>query len=278
MLKTCEQCGKEFNALRNRNKYCGKECYIESKRYSNNEQLEKAFKERFESKFKNHEYHSGFTTSEGYFKSKCKICGSVQERAAQCTRPRNQSDIKCDNCISLNQTKKQLIRKLVNTLNKDIKDKEKYQKQLATEESDRAKRTSVCNECGEVFTGTIRGMKYCSIKCANKHSNRIKDINRRRKLKNNGRIDWSITLDKLIKRDKNVCHICKDKCDKKDYKVVDGNFIVGKEYPSIDHLVPVNKGGTHSWDNIKLAHHHCNAIKRDNDIYETSTRQLVMAI
>lgn len=39
--------------------------------------------------------------------------------------------------------------------------------------------------------------------------------------------------------------------------------VVGKTYPSIDHVFPLSKGGLHSWDNVKLAHHYCNTIKSD---------------
>ena len=35
-------------------------------------------------------------------------------------------------------------------------------------------------------------------------------------------------------------------------------------YPSIDHTVPVSKGGTHTWDNVQLAHFYCNRVKGNN--------------
>ena len=38
-------------------------------------------------------------------------------------------------------------------------------------------------------------------------------------------------------------------------------FIVGKNYPSIDHIVPLSWGGLHSWANVQLAHHGCNTAK-----------------
>lgn len=36
-----------------------------------------------------------------------------------------------------------------------------------------------------------------------------------------------------------------------------------KAYPSIDHIIPVSHGGTHTWDNVELAHRYCNGVKSD---------------
>ena len=129
------------------------------------------------------------------------------------------------------------------------------------------------------FRPLFISQRYCSIECSNKRNNRIKEINKRKRLRENGKVNWDISLSKLIKRDKNICHICGEKCNKKDYIIdEDNNFIVGKSYPSIDHVIPVSKGGTHTWDNVKLAHHYCNTIKSDNEVYEDSKKQLKMSI
>jgi len=51
---------------------------------------------------------------------------------------------------------------------------------------------------------------------------------------------------------------------------MDGDtFIAGNMYPSIDHVVPLSRGGLHEWGNVKLAHRICNSIKKDNDVLET---------
>jgi 5-methylcytosine-specific restriction endonuclease McrA len=33
--------------------------------------------------------------------------------------------------------------------------------------------------------------------------------------------------------------------------------------PEIDHLVPVSAGGSHTWDNVALAHRRCNYERRE---------------
>ncbi|MFC9724785.1 HNH endonuclease [Bacillus cereus] len=37
-------------------------------------------------------------------------------------------------------------------------------------------------------------------------------------------------------------------------------------YPSIEHIIPVSKGGTHTWDNVKLDHRKCNYLKSNEMI------------
>lgn len=71
--------------------------------------------------------------------------------------------------------------------------------------------------------------------------------------------DDSITLKKVCEKYHGVCQICGRKVDWHDIK--DGH--VRRDYPSVDHIVPLSKGGTHTWGNVQLAHMACNAGKRD---------------
>ncbi|WP_153301198.1 HNH endonuclease [Priestia flexa] len=78
-------------------------------------------------------------------------------------------------------------------------------------------------------------------------------------MKQNGKIDWDISIERLMKRDKGICYLCNESVDIK----LDPNH---DYYPSIEHVIPVAKGGTHSWDNVKLAHRKCNYLKSDEVI------------
>lgn len=72
--------------------------------------------------------------------------------------------------------------------------------------------------------------------------------------------DPSVSTDRLIKRDGNRCYICGIECDKSDKTW--GNF--GPTYPTIDHVMPLSKGGSHTWDNVRLACGRCNChVKSD---------------
>ena len=115
-------------------------------------------------------------------------------------------------------------------------------------------RSIKCKECGKHFSTHIKDRKYCSKTCSNRYQWRKAYTVRRTMIKKNGKIDHCISLEKLYKRDKGICHICTDK--------VNMNLNTNDNmYGSIDHVIPLAKGGTHTWDNVKLAHRICNSIK-----------------
>ncbi|WP_437828977.1 HNH endonuclease [Niallia taxi] len=111
-----------------------------------------------------------------------------------------------------------------------------------------------CKECSMWFSTTNNRRKYCSKKCCDKFEDRKKETQRRRRLKKNGKIDWDISVERLIKRDKGACYLCGEQVD----IMLNPNHDL---YPSIEHVIPVSKGGTHTWDNVKLAHRKCNYLK-----------------
>lgn len=74
--------------------------------------------------------------------------------------------------------------------------------------------------------------------------------------------DQTITLKKLILRDKGICKICGKPIDLSDIS----KHAVGNYYPSVDHIIPMSKGGGHVWENVQLAHMICNSKKGDRYI------------
>jgi len=214
---------------------------------------------------------------------KCNECGEVQEKIAQLARPSYTRELSCSRCVEINNIKRSLINILMRRHNDLIREqdritREKELEKLRGEKQERL-RGKKCVECGELYDAVNVIQKHCSIECSNKSINRKKELIKRKKIKENGKINWDISLTKLIKRDKNICHICGGKCNKEDYiKNEQGHFIVGKDYPSIDHVIPVSRGGTHTWNNVKLAHHYCNSIKSGNEVYEDKEGQLKMSV
>ena len=65
----------------------------------------------------------------------------------------------------------------------------------------------------------------------------------------------------VVKKDAKtaICQICGKPTDKDD--ITNGH--IGRLYPTLDHIIPLSKGGTHTWDNVQLAHMSCNAGKCD---------------
>ena len=120
----------------------------------------------------------------------------------------------------------------------------------------------VCKNCGKEYcigTTGYNSKQYCSEKCMKRWAMRVKNDRRLKRMKQR-KHDNDITLEKLFSRDGGTCYLCGGVCDWDD--VTDGN--AGDSYPSIDHVVPLAKGGTHTWVNIKLAHRKCNWEKRDS--------------
>lgn len=267
-------------------KYCQKNKLGGAKAKSYNQygdlkEREEKFKKEFEEKFPNFKYRYDFKHVDSRFKCECRICGHVQERNAQIVRPSRNEELQCDNCNELVRVRKELINvlnKQVDNLNREIKTK--IQPEVSSLQNIAANHRHYieCIECGEKFFSR-HNKNTCSDKCIKRRKNRVKEIKRRHKLRENGRIDWNITLDKLIKRDKRICYICNKEVDTNDYIVYeDGTFISGNNYPSIDHVIPVSKGGTHTWDNVKLAHRNCNIIKSNDLAKPENSGQLKLII
>ena len=134
-------------------------------------------------------------------------------------------------------------------------------KARAEKEAERKRKAKIhpCPVCGEI---TDRP-RYCSDRCQKRAESKRKEIKRRAKIKT-ALVDRDITLEGLYRRDSGRCHICGMMCNWEDYTVREGTIITGDWYPSIDHVIPLAKGGKHAWENIKIAHRRCNSWKSDN--------------
>lgn len=135
----------------------------------------------------------------------------------------------------------------------------------------------VCKECGKRFT--MRELResnpwnfsnnptFCCTSCRNRWHRREGRHRRRERGEQKGY--GNVSLLALEERDNHTCYLCGTKTDRSDYRVDEsGNFIAGPSYPSIDHVVPLSKGGTHDMSNVRLACCRCNSIKRDLDLSE----------
>jgi hypothetical protein len=170
---------------------------------------------------------------------RCCECGEIIERDASTVRCKN---LKCDNCekkrieqIELEQERVRLIRSFY--LIKEIKTPKE------------------CARCGKEFYSQYPEQKYCSKKCKSKN-NSI----RGRCRKYGVYYDSSVTSLKIFKRDGYICKICGLACDAHDKS---WNGFLGPYSPTVDHIIALANGGTHTWDNVQCAHAICNSYKRD---------------
>lgn len=267
----CIQCGKKLPLKRHC--FCSDKCQHLAEKKTEiiwKPLTEDIIRHRIEERYSHIEYVSGCSTGKP-ITVRCKTCGGEYEVNEQCSR--KPKKIPCPYCIeSDNASKKEAFEqcKLIISL---IDILERRKKLLDGIE----RRKRCCAICGKEFV-SYNGSLMCGPECRKRNRKKYKNI-RKIRVRCNGYIDSSISLDRLIKRDKNTCHICGGRCDKRDYSLDENiNFIVGPKYPSIDHVQPLSRGGSHTWDNVKLAHCICNSIKSDHKCYERTNGQMALAI
>lgn len=128
--------------------------------------------------------------------------------------------------------------------------------------------THVCRTCGREFCIAVTGYNsstYCSKYCQTNKYRKQHDDRRFKRMYGRAH-DNDITLKKLYKRDNGKCYLCGCTCNWDDNTKQNGTYIAGPTHPSIDHVIPLSKGGLHVWDNVRLACMRCNASK-SNIVY-----------
>ena len=205
------------------------------------------------------EYISGYINMDSPVVIRCVKCGDVTKKAMGTFRNGNNHP-----CIECQKQETQM------RVAERAKAKAEVMR-IAKEKKEDARRIKACSgkqitltfckSCGLIMCGRSRA-NWCD-DCRRKHENKNKDISRRIKIKN-ACVDSDIDLDSLLRRDGYVCHICGGLCDKNDFIMKNGAKVTGNNYPSIDHVVPLAKGGLHSWNNVKVAHRICNSLKGDS--------------
>ena len=120
--------------------------------------------------------------------------------------------------------------------------------------------TKSCKWCGKEFTTDIPNKLTCSEYCSRKRSAKKND----KRSNSSNTVDNDISLPRLYKRDLGICYLCHSKTDPTDIVRYPTHVIAGPRYPTIEHVIPIAKGGLHAWDNIKLACKQCNSTKSDS--------------
>lgn len=114
-----------------------------------------------------------------------------------------------------------------------------------------------CVVCGKTFITTQNKDECKTHTCSKNCRNQLARIDRNKKfksLKAKNLFDYSVTLGNVYKKFGGIC-IC---CNKKLSFEENCN---SNNYPSIDHIIPLSKGGTHTWDNVQLMCRGCNIAK-----------------
>lgn len=273
-MKKCILCNKEIN--NNNNQYCSRECY---KIDVHNKRIKFICKNCGEEFFKKPQSNCknlfctpkcGFEYKRKSIKRYCLNCNSELESnqkeycSKQCKIKHKTKEYICHHCNNkFNSTREKKYCSKECQLEANKKQMRERKKKLFIPE---LKKCKYCNN--EFITQFKKSKTYCSDECKRKMNNllsKLHDGKRAERIQRNGKIHNDITLKKLYKKHKGLCSICGEKCDYEDYSISkEGYFIANSNYPSIDHIIPIAKGGTHTWNNVQLAHRICNSIKNDN--------------
>ena len=104
-----------------------------------------------------------------------------------------------------------------------------------------------CASCG---TKIRAGFTHCT-KCSKdawkiKNPDKVRDDNSKRRAKVAAATVENVSRAIVWARDKGICGICKQK--------VSGTW-------HLDHVIPLARGGTHTYDNVQVTHPKCNMKK-----------------
>jgi len=227
--KKCEHCGIEYFAQNKKQKFCTVPCHAKNK-YSH----------------------------EGNFNKSCPTCkidfNAHDTRKIYCSTEckNNAYEHICEQCGT--------------NFKSYFKDSKYCSRQCS---GTKAKHESICECCGGGFIGkNNRANKFCSRNCflkqinarvdeiSSKKTSRLSDAHHIIRAKKHG-VRWQyIDLIEIYKRDNFVCQICNE----------DINMNLSHPHPlsaSIDHIIPLSRGGTHVEGNVNGVHLRCNIQKSD---------------
>ena len=130
-----------------------------------------------------------------------------------------------------------------------------------------------CPGCGVRYETPQPHQKTCSKKCADRRSritfrerNGRYDTHRKR-AKHYGCEYEPVSRKKVFERDNYTCQICGESTSEK-YSFND------PWSPTIDHIIPMSKQGSHTYENVQCAHAFCNSVKNDGRSGEDAATML----
>jgi len=83
----------------------------------------------------------------------------------------------------------------------------------------------------------------------NANRDKVKGYRYERRARMRGTPSEKVDPAEIYVRDKGICHICRRKVSRKTF--------------TLDHLIPLSRGGLHAASNVAIAHHRCNCLRSD---------------
>jgi 5-methylcytosine-specific restriction endonuclease McrA len=114
-----------------------------------------------------------------------------------------------------------------------------------------------CRRCAAPFVGTKQQL-FCTVKCSRAFRGQFDGRRERHWTRKTGAKYEAVSFQKVYERDGGACQIC--------WKPVDRSLrgdVRNPLAPTLDHIIPLSKGGAHTYANVRLAHCGCNNEKAD---------------
>jgi predicted nucleic acid-binding Zn ribbon protein len=275
-MRNCVICGKEFEPTRREQACCSLAC---SKRKGGDTLSEKAPQHIYTCQHCGREYVAKAKERDTYCSNECRYAHRAASRPENAARRQAKQEAKrqarqdalhgvCSEC-GQEFEKKCASQRICSEECIKARNARKFREEKARLGRNAGRiRLLVCEECGAKFEHTIYNAipKCCSERCSRKNwerqnpaaaaSIRRRSAHKRRAMKyGNGPLD-SIDPYIVYERDDWMCGIC-------GLRVDPDLSCPHPHSASLDHIIPLSKGGTHTWDNVQLAHLLCNSRKRD---------------
>lgn len=289
----CEVCGCEFDKKTTNQKYCSKECRKKTAReqsknwYQHIKEKNKTIykniclycEEEFETTTKSKKYCSDkcclkFHSRKAWNKNKksnIKICKYCEKEFIDETKF-NRKKYCSDDCHKNWMNENPIYTKTCPICNIQFRTNLKVQINCSTEcqwESQKRNK-GICNNCGKEYNPPKHHSgKFCSRKCfieytgikevkEYKYKSNLTDASSIRRAKKYGVKYENLDPLEIFERDNWICGICGEKIDKQlNYP--------DKMSATLDHIIPLSKGGTHTKDNVQASHGICNYRKGNSE-------------
>jgi hypothetical protein len=199
-----------------------------------------------------------FSVSNGKVNKRCRECYRDDHRAIYVPKGGQTDDVR--NCRECNREYAPKQRTESFFCSRVCKDKNRREKDKAKRLASKTER--LCVGCNETIPRSARAdKKWCSEECASRV--RGHTMNTQRRIRTNEAIQNFKRID-IYERDGWICQLCK--------KAVNPKLsFPSPACASLDHVIPLSRGGSHQATNVQLAHLRCNT-SRGNKVENLSPR------
>lgn len=214
------------------------------------------------SKCKKTKSYSEFYLSNDKPNSWCKNCFKQDHKDKY--KPKSGYSDEARNCLECNKKYSPSQRRKSIFCSRLCKDK--YRRQQSKIGTLNSKKARACIACNTIIPKTARAdKKYCSEECSSKLRGRTMNVERR--IRTSEPIFHFKRVD-IYERDNWTCQLC--------LKGVNPNLVFPDPMcASLDHVIPLSRGGSHKSSNVQLAHLRCNT-SRGNKVEGLSPRPAIV--